>query len=86
MNDDKLSILDPRRNCKCYKGIRLKICKALEFVKDKFNIFKNKSNDFSGWRYEVAKEYGLKGRCWLFFMPSILFMLMHDYFISLAYA
>lgn len=34
--------------------IRLKICKALGSVKDKFNLLKNTSGDFSSWRYEFT--------------------------------
>ncbi|PWZ17181.1 hypothetical protein Zm00014a_024403 [Zea mays] len=56
MKDRRVSILDPKQKCKCHEDIRPKICKALEFVKFKFNIFQNKSNNFSSWGHEVVKE------------------------------
>lgn len=37
-----------------HENSRLKICKALEFVKDNFNLFKNASGKFSSWRYEFT--------------------------------
>jgi hypothetical protein len=37
-----------------HENSRVKICEALEFVKDNFNLFKNASGKFSSWRYEFT--------------------------------